>query len=158
MSKIDLSKVIDPKAKTSPGLVHKFKNTLIAIAIMVVLFGAIIMLISAKIVDLPFKTGNRNLSVAVIDSINVSENKIDQVKKSFLQILPNSFWDHKNFTDIDYSKQTIGLAVNNALGYNPKEQLWTYQRQAEQQADIISVHGELVLDNVRYEEIGRAHV
>lgn len=151
MSKIDLSKVIDPKAKTSPRLVHKFKNTLIALAIMVVVFGTIIMFISAKIVDLPFKTGNRNLSVAVIDSINVSENKIDQVKKSFLQILPRSFWDHKNFTDIDYSKQTIGLAVNNALGYNPKEQLWTYQRQAEQQVDIISVLGELVLDNVRYE-------
>ena len=75
MSKIDLSKVIDPKAKTSPGLVHKFKNTLIAIAIIVVLFGAIIMLISAKIEEGTILEGSLNEKTETI------EFNIKQVEK-----------------------------------------------------------------------------
>lgn len=153
MSKIDLSKVLDSEPKSKPKLDSHLKQSLIIASILIVVFGAAIIFISSQIVDLPFKVGSRNLSVTVTDSVNVSEEKIAQVKESYLQILPNSFWEHKNFTDIDYSNRTIGLAVNNALGYKAKEQSWSYTALPKQRNEIVSVNGEITLNNIRYEAI-----
>lgn len=153
MSKIDLSKVLDSDSKAKPKLDSHLKQSLIIASILIVVFGAAIIFISLQIVDLPFKEGSRNLSVTVADSVNVSEEKIAQVKESYLQILPNSFWEHKNFTDIDYSSRTIGRAVNNALGYKAKEQSWSYTALPKQRNEIVSVNGEITLNNIRYEAI-----
>ncbi len=157
MSKIDMSDVLEKESKRKSKSKQKEalipKNSIIIFAILCFLFATVIILVVNKLVDLPFQVNNRNLSVVVQDSVNVSEMKIDQVRKSFLLILPNSFWDHSNFTDIDYSNKTIGLAVNNVLGYDMKKQNWSYRQADDGITQIVSVVGKLTLENVKFEAI-----
>jgi hypothetical protein len=155
MSKIDLSEVLDKEAspkgkiKKKQGLISK-QSIIIFVLLFCIFAGAIVFIIT-KLVDLPFQANNRNFSVVVQDSVNVSETKIEQVRKSFLLILQNSFWDHSNYTDIDYSNKTIGLAVNNVLGYDMKKQKWSYQVADDGITQIVSAIGKLTLDGVKYE-------
>ncbi len=157
MSKIDMSDVLEKESKRKSKSKQKEalipKNSIIIFAILCFFFATVIILVVNKLVDLPFQVNNRNLSVVVQDSVNVSEMKIDQVRKSFLLILPNSFWDHSNFTDIDYSNKTIGLAVNNVLGYDMKKQNWSYRQADDGITQIVSVVGKLTLENVKFEAI-----
>jgi len=153
MSKIDMSEVLteesQTKTKKRKSLVSK--QTLIVFMVLCLIFGTGIIIIINKLVDLPFQTDSRNFNVVVQDSVNVSEQKINYVKKSFLLILPNSFWDHTIFTDIDYSNKTIGLAVNNVLGYDTKKQARSYYIADDGVSEIVSVVGKLTLENVKYE-------
>ncbi len=126
------------------------KNTLILFALIFFVFGTTIIIIVNNLVDLPFKAGNRNTGNVAQDSVNIKEEKIDYVQRSFLLILPNSFWDHENFTDIDYSNRTIGLAVNNVMGFD-KNQTWNYYIADDEVSEIVSVVGKITLDNVKYE-------
>ncbi|OQY37231.1 MAG: hypothetical protein B6226_05430, partial [Candidatus Cloacimonetes bacterium 4572_65] len=68
----------------------------------------------------------------------------------FLQIRTNSFWDHENYTDINYSNKTIALAVNNIYGYNAKKQVWNYSITTDNQTQIVEVEGITTLNNVKY--------
>jgi len=153
MSKIDMSEVLteEPQTKTKKRKSLVSKQTLIVFMVLCLIFGTGIIIIINKLVDLPFQTDSRNFNVVVQDSVNVSEQKINYVKKSFLLILPNSFWDHTIFTDIDYSNKTIGLAVNNVLGYDTKKQAWSYYIADDGVSEIVSVVGKLTLENVKYE-------
>jgi len=157
MSKIDMSDVLEKESKKKSKSKQKEalipKNSIIIFAILCFFFATVIIFVVNKLVDLPFQVNNRNLSVVVQDSVNVSEMKIDQVRKSFLLILPNSFWDHTNFTDIDYSNKTIGLSVNNVLGYDMKKQNWSYRQADDGITQIVSVVGKLTLENVKFEAI-----
>ncbi len=150
MSKIDLSEVIEEEKKIKyKSLISK--RMLITFLVFSAITAIAIIIIVNNLVDLPFKSESRNTSVVVQDSVNIKEVKINQAKQSFLIILPNSFWDHSNFTDIDYSNKTIGLAVNNVLGYDSKKQTWNYFLADDGVSEIVSVVGKLSLDNVRYE-------
>ena len=156
MSKIDLQDVLEkePQKKTKKKKQTLIsKNTLILFIILCIIFATTIILIVTKLVDLPFQANNRNLNIVVQDSVNVSAVKIEKVRKSFLLILQNSFWDHSNYTDIDYSNKTIGLAINNVLGYEAKKQEWSYMIADDGITEIVSVTGKLTLDNVRYQAI-----
>jgi len=152
MSKIDMSEVLanDPPKKTKKRKRFVSKNTLILFALIFFVFGTTIIIIVNNLVDLPFKAGNRNTGNVAQDSVNIKEEKIDYVQGSFLLILPNSFWDHENFTDIDYSNRTIGLAVNNVMGFD-KNQTWNYYIADDEVSEIVSVVGKITLDNVKYE-------
>ncbi len=152
MSKIDMSEVLanDPPKKTKKRKRFVSKNTLILFALIFFVFGTTIIIIVNNLVDLPFKAGNRNTGNVSQDSVNIKEEKIDYVQGSFLLILPNSFWDHENFTDIDYSNRTIGLAVNNVMGFD-KNQTWNYYIADDEVSEIVSVVGKITLDNVKYE-------
>lgn len=127
------------------------KRLLITFLVFSFIIATSIILIINKLVDLPFKAESRNVNLVVQDSVNVKEVKINQVKQAFLLILPNSFWDHSNFTDIDYSNKTINLAINNVLGYDDKKQSWDYFIADDGVSEIVSVVGKLTLDNVKYE-------
>ena len=153
MSKINMADVIksEPKKKDKKPLIPK--ATIIFVAVFSIVIATSIILIVNKLVNLPFQTGSRNLNVVIKDTVSVSEQKIDQVRKSFLLILPNSFWDHVNFTDIDYSSKTIGLAVNNVLGYDMKKQKWNYYIADDGISEIVSVVGNLTLDNDKFAAI-----
>ncbi len=156
MSKIDLQDVLgkEPQKKTKKKKQTLIsKNTLILFIILCIIFATTIIIIVTKLVDLPFQANNRNLNIVVQDSVNVSAVKIEKVRKSFLLILQNSFWDHSNYTDIDYSNKTIGLAINNVLGYEAKKQEWSYMIADDGITEIVSVTGKLTLDNVRYQAI-----
>lgn len=156
MSKIDLQDVLEKepqkKAKKKKQTLIS-KNTLILFVILFIIFATTIILIVTKLVDLPFQANNRNLNIVVQDSVNIGAVKIEKVRKSFLLILQNSFWDHSNYTDIDYSNKTIGLAINNVLGYEAKKQEWSYMIADDGVTEIVSVTGKLTLDNVRYQAI-----
>lgn len=153
MSKIDLSEELkeEPKSKSRKKVDRKLKKPLILLGLISLVFAVVIIFIVSQLVDLPFQAGSRNLNVVVQDSVVISELKIEQARKSFLLILPNSFWDHTNFTDIDYSNKNIGLAVNNVLGYDMKKQSWSYGIADDGVSEIVSVVGKLTLDNVKYE-------
>lgn len=152
MSRIDLSQEIKSN-KTGKNMMRdpNFKKPLIILLLLCLLFGTIIIFIISKFVDLPFKTGNRNTSEVVKDSVNIIQDKIEEVKKSFLIIRPNSFWDHRNYTDIDYSNKIIGLAVNKVLGYDQKKQEWFYRTAEDRVSEIVSAVGKLTLDDTKYE-------
>ncbi len=153
MSKIPMEDLLTNNEKKS----KKKKKTLVSKRLLITflvfsfIIATSIILIINKLVDLPFKAESRNVNLVVQDSVNVKEVKINQVKQAFLLILPNSFWDHSNFTDIDYSNKTINLAINNVLGYDDKKQSWDYFIADDGVSEIVSVVGKLTLDNVKYE-------
>jgi hypothetical protein len=153
MSKIPMEDLLTNNEKKS----KKKKKTLLSKRLLITflvfsfIIATSIILIINKLVDLPFKAESRNVNLVVQDSVNVKEVKINQVKQAFLLILPNSFWDHSNFTDIDYSNKTINLAINNVLGYDDKKQSWDYFIADDGVSEIVSVVGKLTLDNVKYE-------
>ncbi len=149
MSKIEMKDIIDNAPKNKKRLIPK--AYLIIFSLLCLIFASVIMIIISNLIDLPFQAGSRNISVVVQDSVDIKEVKIKQVQDSFLIILPNSFWDHTNYTDIDYSRKTIALAVNNVLGYDDKLQTWDYFIADDGQSEIVSVRGKLIMDNVKYE-------
>jgi hypothetical protein len=153
MSKIPMDHLLtnnDKKSKKKKKTLLS-KRLLITFLVFSFIVATSIILIINKLVDLPFKAESRNVNLVVQDSVNVKEVKINQVKQAFLLILPNSFWDHSNFTDIDYSNKTINLAINNVLGYDDKKQSWDYFIADDGVSEIVSVVGKLTLDNVKYE-------
>lgn len=150
MSKIDMSQVLEENKKKKKELLIS-KKKLVFLAIFSSIIAILIIIIVNKLVDLPFQAESRNVSLVVQDSVNVKEMKIKQVKSSYLLILPNSFWDHSNYTDIDYSRKTIDLAVNNVLGYDDKKQNWDYFIGNDGLSEVVSVVGKLIFDNVKYE-------
>jgi hypothetical protein len=153
MSKIPMDHLLtnnDKKSKKKKKTLLS-KRLLITFLVFSFIIATSIILIINKLVDLPFKAESRNVNLVVQDSVNVKEVKINQVKQAFLLILPNSFWDHSNFTDIDYSNKTINLAINNVLGYDDKKQSWDYFIADDGVSEIVSVVGKLTLDNVKYE-------
>lgn len=137
--------------KKSRAVKLKLPAKVLIFLIIFAIFGGAILYFIVDLVKTPFVINNKNNVSTVIDTVNVSKTKIEFVKKSYMQILPNSFWDHVNYVDTDYSKYRIGTAVNNVLGYDEKKIHWFYKTLEDNETEIISARGYLTLNNVRYQ-------
>ncbi len=153
MSKIELTDEIiqDGSSKNKKKSKHHkkaFRKWFITFFLLSLFFGFVIVKLIVETVDIPFSRKQKEVEKTVVDSIDVSLQKINFVKRSFLHILENSFWDHENFTDINYSNKNIELAVNNLFGYQDKNQKWEYIDNSE--GEFVTVEGTKILNNVKF--------